>query len=64
MWFRRAYLGLGAGWVGQVLAGHLDGLVSSGKLGRVHQTFLTGVAVGVRNANQVSRLRGEKKQLG
>ena len=50
------YLGLGAGRVHQVLTGHLDGLVGSGKLGRIHQTLLTRRAVGVRHPHQVGSL--------
>lgn len=51
-----AHLGLGAGRVHQVLAGHLDGLVSSGKLSRVYQALLSSLAVGVRDPHKVGSL--------
>lgn len=41
------HLGLGAGRIHQVLAGHLYGLVSSGKLSGVYQALLSSLAVGV-----------------
>lgn len=41
------HLGLGTGRVHQVLAGHLDGLVGSGKLSGVYQALLSSLAVGV-----------------
>jgi len=44
---RNTYLGLGTGRVHQVLAGHLDGLVSSGELSGVYQALLSSLAVGV-----------------
>ena len=40
-------LGLGADWVHQVLAGHLNGLVGFGELGWIHKALLTRGAVGV-----------------
>ena len=44
---QNAYLGLGADRVHQVLAGHLNGLVSLGELGWIHQALLARGAVGV-----------------
>lgn len=41
------HLGLSTGRVHQVLAGHLDGLISSSKLSGVHQALLSSLAVGV-----------------
>lgn len=53
---QEAYLWLRTCRVHQVLAGHLNGLVGSGKLGRIHQPLLACVAVGIRDANQVGGL--------
>lgn len=50
------YLRLGTGWVHQVLAGHLNRLISPGKLSRVHEALLTCWTVGVWYSHQVGSL--------
>lgn len=60
---REHYLGRTAGWIHQVLARHLDGLVGAGKLDGIHEALLTSLAVGVRDAHQVGGL-GNKQEGG
>lgn len=56
------HLGLGAGRVHQVLAGHLDSLVSSSKLSGVYQALLSSLAVGVRDPHEVGSLGAQERQ--
>lgn len=56
------HLGLGAGRVHQVLAGHLDSLVSSGKLSGVYQALLSSLAVGVRDPHEVGSLGAQERR--
>lgn len=53
------YLGLSASWVDQVLAGHLNRLISPSKLSGVHQALLTSCTVGVRYSYQIGSLGTE-----
>lgn len=50
------YLRLCAGWIHQVLAGHLNRLISPGKLRGVHQTLLTSWTIGVWYSHQIGSL--------
>ena len=59
--FLRTDLGRTAGWIHQVLAGHLNGLIGPSKLDGVHQPLMPCLAVRVRHTHQVGSLRTRGK---
>lgn len=55
-----SHLGGAAGRVHQILAGHLNRLIGSGKLDGIDQSLMTWLAVGVWDAYQIGGLKKNK----
>lgn len=57
-----SHLGGAAGRVHQILAGHLNRLIGSGKLDGIDQSLMTWLAVGVWDAYQIGGLKKNKER--
>lgn len=59
---RNSHLWWTAGWIHQVLASHLYGLVRSGKLDGIHQPLVAWLTMGVGHTYKIRGLQGEQQR--